>query len=100
MLHSRGLTTAPSTFCHGLARHFSAISIPRITNEPFLHYAPGSSERHKVLAACKSAREECPDLPLVINGQAVRTGDIGHQVEMLSANIVHSLRLLSKLVLG
>jgi 1-pyrroline-5-carboxylate dehydrogenase len=63
-------------------RRFSSLVLPNITNEPFLHYAPGSAERSKVLAACKSAREECPEIPLVINGRAVRTGDIGHQVAL------------------
>jgi hypothetical protein len=84
MFRCRRLAATPSnlTFSHETARRFSAIGIPSITNEPFLQYAPGSSERVKVLAACKSARDECPDIPLVINGQAVRTGDIGRQVEM------------------
>lgn len=84
MFRCRRLAATPSnlTFSYGTTRRFSAIAIPSITNEPFLQYAPGSSERVKVLAACTSARDECPDIPLVINGQAVRTGDIGRQVEM------------------
>jgi 1-pyrroline-5-carboxylate dehydrogenase len=65
---------------HGYGRRFSALALPNITNEPFLHYAPGSSERLKLLSSCKIARTECPDIPLVINGQAIRTGDIGRQV--------------------
>jgi hypothetical protein len=82
-LHALGFGHSNFSFCVG--RHFSAPALPNITNEPFLHYAPGSAERSSVLAACKSAREECPDIPLVINGQAVRTGDIGRQVCMTVA---------------
>ena len=74
-MHRRGLRSG-----HGHVRCFSALVLPNITNEPFLHYAPGSSERLKVLSSCKIMRAECPDIPLVINGQAVRTGDIGRQV--------------------
>ena len=78
----QSLKFSPLKLCRCDARLFSAISLPNITNEPFLHYAPGSVERHRVLAACRSAREECPDRPLVINGQSVRTGDVGRQVFM------------------
>jgi hypothetical protein len=67
------------------ARYFSALVLPNITNEPFKHYAPGSAERSSVLTSCKRAREECPEIPLVINGQAVRTGDIAHQVQASQA---------------
>jgi hypothetical protein len=98
MIFSRRLTAAPWALYHGITRHFSAISMPRITNEPFLHYAPGSPERREVLAACKSARDECPDVPLVINGHAVRTGDIGHQVELPNAIFAQSTDLLSMLL--
>lgn len=86
MLNSSRITAARlhSLRCnHSL---FSALSIPSITNEPFLHYAPGSLERRRVLEACKSAREECPEIPLVINGKTVRTGDIGRQVSNCCAN--------------
>jgi hypothetical protein len=77
-LHTLKLSHATFSYCAG--RHFSVVALPNVTNEPFLHYAPGSAERSSVLAACKSAREECPDIPLVINGQALHTGDIGRQV--------------------
>lgn len=78
-LHSLRCIRSPS-------RYFSALVIPNITNEPFLHYAPGSLERRRVLEACKSAREECPEIPLVINGKAVRTGDISRQVFLTCDN--------------
>ena len=86
MLHFRKSTVLRSLpFGSCAARYFSALVLPNITNEPFKHYAPGSAERSSVLTSCKRAREECPEIPLVINGQAVRTGDIAHQVQASQA---------------
>ena len=88
MLHFRKSTALPLRslpFGSCAARYFSALVLPNITNEPFKHYAPGSAERSSVLTSCKRAREECPEIPLVINGQAVRTGDIAHQVQASQA---------------
>lgn len=49
--------------------------IPYPTNEPVLSYAPNSTERANVKTAIKAAKSTVLDLPMIINGQEVRTGD-------------------------
>jgi hypothetical protein len=38
-----------------------------------LNYAPGSAERAALKAALSKMRAECPEIPVVINGQEVLT---------------------------
>src|ERR1700686_3798981 len=47
---------------------------PAILNEPVKTYAPGSPERASLAATLTSMSAEPVELPLVIAGQAVRTG--------------------------
>jgi 1-pyrroline-5-carboxylate dehydrogenase len=47
--------------------------IPEISNEPVQNYAPGSSERQLLLAKLAELKAEQRDIPMVINGQEVRT---------------------------
>src|SRR5262249_6816403 len=49
-------------------------SVPRPVNEPVKSYAPGSPERAELKARLKSMAAETANIPLVINGEAVRTG--------------------------
>ncbi len=56
---------------------FPNIPVPR--NEPVLSYAPGSAERVALKAALATVGGECPDIPAVVGGRAVRIG-ITHDV--------------------
>ena len=51
--------------------------VPTAINEPVLNYAPGSSERASIMAALTKMRGEVRDIPMYINGKAVRTDKQG-----------------------
>ena len=59
--------------------------IPTAVNEPIKSYAPGSSERAELKARLASMSGERPDIPAVIGGQEIRTGQT-HQVTMPHAH--------------
>lgn len=48
---------------------------PQPTNEPVLNYAPGSPERARLQAALKELKSQPMDLPMIIGGKEVRTGN-------------------------
>ena len=52
------------------------MTIPPPVNEPVRDYAPGSPERASIKARLDSMLREQPELPLVINGQDVTTGEL------------------------
>src|SRR5687767_12304676 len=54
---------------HGIFR------APPPRNEPVRDYAPGSPERGEVRVVLERMRTERTDVPLVIGGEDVRTGD-------------------------
>ncbi|MBL0032082.1 MAG: L-glutamate gamma-semialdehyde dehydrogenase [Bacteroidetes bacterium] len=47
--------------------------VPVAINEPVLNYAPGSPERASIKAALKKRRSEVRDIPMYIDGKAVRS---------------------------
>ncbi|EGD79871.1 aldehyde dehydrogenase 4 family [Salpingoeca rosetta] len=49
--------------------------LPPISNEPVREYPPESEERMELLAACARVRSETVDIPCVINGKEVFTGN-------------------------
>ena len=52
-----------------------------VENEPVLSYAPGSSELSELEAALKELLSKAPyDIPLVVNGQEIRSGSPQKQV--------------------
>lgn len=55
-------------------------SFPKPINEPGKSYAPGSKEKAELKAALKQISSEVQDIPLIIGGQEVRTGDTGKVV--------------------
>ncbi len=56
------------------------INIPEPVNEPILTYAPGSPEKEKVKTALTEMAAKELDIPLIIGGKEVRTGDLGKAV--------------------
>ena len=50
--------------------------VPIAVNEPIKGYAPGSAERTKVLDAYKKMYNSTIDVPMYINGEDVKTGNI------------------------
>jgi 1-pyrroline-5-carboxylate dehydrogenase len=51
------------------------VTVPEPRNEPVRAYAPGSPERESLKKALDSLLKEEVDIPLVIGGEEVRTGD-------------------------
>ncbi len=49
--------------------------LPRAYNEPVLSYAPGSPEKLALKKALRQAKARPRDIPMVINGRNVRTGN-------------------------
>jgi 1-pyrroline-5-carboxylate dehydrogenase len=49
--------------------------VPRPTNEPVIGYAPGSPERDKLKRELEAQAAQVVDIPLLIGGREVRTGD-------------------------
>lgn len=52
---------------------------PTITNEKNLNFAPGSEERELLRVAVDEVLETAPEIPLTINGEAVKTGILREQ---------------------
>jgi 1-pyrroline-5-carboxylate dehydrogenase len=59
---------------------FNAIRRLPATNEPIKSYAPGSPERAELKARLAAMEKERPEIPLIIGGQEIRTGDLGKAV--------------------
>ncbi|MDR2287187.1 MAG: L-glutamate gamma-semialdehyde dehydrogenase [Prevotellaceae bacterium] len=55
----------------------SIFRFERPANEPVLNYAPGSKERDAIKAELKRQSETTIDIPLIIGGKEVRTGNVG-----------------------
>jgi 1-pyrroline-5-carboxylate dehydrogenase len=53
---------------------FGYFNYPSPANEPVLNYAPGSAEKIALKAALASLKKKTLDIPMYINGKAVRTG--------------------------
>src|SRR5256885_13377204 len=54
--------------------------VPSPVNEPIRSYAPGSPERSSLKARLKQMASEKIDMPLIIGGKDVKTGDCGRAV--------------------
>jgi len=55
----------------------AVIQIPEPENEPIRAYAPGSPERELLKAALAETAEKVIDIPLLIDGREIRTGNTG-----------------------
>ncbi len=51
-------------------------NIPRPRNEPILNYAPGSAERAALKARLESMAGETIEIPVIVGGKEVRTGNV------------------------
>jgi len=51
--------------------------VPPAVNEPIRSYAPGSVDRKNLKARLASMETEQPEIPIVIGGKRVHTGDLG-----------------------
>jgi 1-pyrroline-5-carboxylate dehydrogenase len=54
--------------------------IPRPQNEPVRSYAPGSPERASLRKRIEEMRAEVIEIPVIVGGEAIYTGDIGEVV--------------------
>ncbi len=59
----------------------SIFSFPIPANEPVKSYQPGSPERIALDAELKRQRETTIEIPLIIGGKAIKTGNLGKVVE-------------------
>ncbi|MGZ3695642.1 MAG: L-glutamate gamma-semialdehyde dehydrogenase [Bdellovibrionota bacterium] len=55
--------------------------LPKAINEPVLPYAPGDAARKTIEAQLKSFRSEVLDIPLIIGGKEIRTGNTIKAIE-------------------
>jgi 1-pyrroline-5-carboxylate dehydrogenase len=58
----------------------AVIQTPRPVNEPVLEYRPGSAEKKALKAALKEMAGKQVDIPLIIGGKEIRTGNLGKVV--------------------
>jgi 1-pyrroline-5-carboxylate dehydrogenase len=54
--------------------------VPRPVNEPVKSYAPGSAERASLKERLASMAKERVDIPLIIGGKEIRTGELSQSV--------------------
>ncbi|MCK5826052.1 MAG: aldehyde dehydrogenase family protein, partial [Desulfuromusa sp.] len=54
----------------------ASINIPFPQNEPVLSYAPGTPERQKIKDALEELKSQQIEVPLIIGGKEVRTGNL------------------------
>ncbi|MEL7060630.1 MAG: L-glutamate gamma-semialdehyde dehydrogenase [Acidobacteriota bacterium] len=52
------------------------VQLPPPVNEPVRSYAPGTPERASLQARLGQMLEECPEIPTVIGGERLHTGDL------------------------
>ncbi len=67
----------------------ASINIPFPQNEPVLSYAPGTPERQKIEEALEELKAKQIDVPLIIGGKEVRTGNLAK----ISCPHDHSIQL-------
>ncbi len=65
---------------HSIASFAGRRAVPPPVNEPVRAYAPGSPERASIKARLDAMAAEKVEIPLVVGGKAVRTGNLGRAV--------------------
>ncbi|MCF7921245.1 MAG: L-glutamate gamma-semialdehyde dehydrogenase [Candidatus Marinimicrobia bacterium] len=56
------------------------VRVPQASNEPILDYAPGSQEKADLLNILNKMKSEIVDIPLIIGGKEIFTGETGRNV--------------------
>ncbi|MFC1660089.1 L-glutamate gamma-semialdehyde dehydrogenase [Gemmatimonadota bacterium] len=56
------------------------LRVPEPFNEPVFNYAPGEPEREELKGKLDEMAKEVVDIPLIIGGEEIRTGDTGNVV--------------------
>lgn len=51
-----------------------------VKNEPTLQYLKGSKERQDLFTAISKYNDNCVEIPIVIGGEEIRSGDVSYQV--------------------
>lgn len=69
-------------------------TVPMPNNEPVLEYRPGSLERNSLKNKLKQMTEEVIEIPLIIGGREIKTGDTGKSV--MPHNHGHTLAIFHK----
>jgi 1-pyrroline-5-carboxylate dehydrogenase len=64
----------------GLAGFSGNRRVPKPVNEPVRTHAPGSAERTELKARLVKMASERVEIPIIIGGKEIRTGDLGHSV--------------------
>jgi 1-pyrroline-5-carboxylate dehydrogenase len=59
---------------------FGRSCIPKPINEPLRDFRPNTPDALQLKAACDRLRKECPDIPCIVNGKEIRTGDVMKQL--------------------
>ncbi|MEP6780418.1 MAG: L-glutamate gamma-semialdehyde dehydrogenase [Gemmatimonadaceae bacterium] len=54
--------------------------VPPAVNEPIRSYAPGSAEKKSLKARIARMESESVEIPIIIGGKRIHSGDIGHSV--------------------
>ena len=66
----------PNAYTYGAMMN-SSVTVPEPRNEPVLNYAPGSPEKHALKTQLDRFADDCVEIPLIIGGQDVKTGNCG-----------------------
>ena len=72
--------TSPIIAPVGASQFAGSRRIPAPVNEPVKHYAPGSPERSELQARLASMSTERVEIPVVIGGKRIHTGNTATQV--------------------
>ena len=70
----------PETAARTVAGFNGNRRVPPPVNEPVKSYAPGSAERESLKERLRSMSAERADIPLIIGGQEVHTGELAQSV--------------------
>ncbi|MGI9077130.1 MAG: hypothetical protein ACR2G6_07355, partial [Gemmatimonadaceae bacterium] len=73
-------TPVATTRAAGLSGFNGNRRVPAPVNEPVRSYAPGSPEKRELKARLESMSNERIEIPLVIGGRDVRTGELAQAV--------------------
>ena len=60
---------------------FSQPNVPAPYNEPMRDYAPNTEDARKLREAIDQMKKECPEVPCIVNGKELKTGNITKQLQ-------------------